>query len=207
MGDELRDRLAARLTGEFAGRPSTHVHVPPGWEQLVADLADRLDTVWPGWRLLQIKQKLGFLEVYLDDPPADVADTVHEAVRDATYEAARVCERCASRDDVTHGRIGGYYACLCAGCRHAGHRQLLTDAGLTDGDLARAGADGDPARIEVLAWAAGELADTLDPPGSAQWLRAPNQMLDGAVPLDVVAAGDVGRVRTAVNAYLDGIHL
>jgi hypothetical protein len=198
MDDELRDRLAARLTGEFADRPSTHVHVPPGWEPVVADLADHLDQVWPGWRLLQIKQKLAFLEVYLDKPPDELADVVHAAVRDATREAARVCERCGSRTDAARGQTAGYQAFLCRGCRDAGHRQLLADLGLSEDDLATVGTGrlGDLAVI-VEALEAAEMDDDHVRP----WLRTPNESLQGRTPLEAIADGDVEDVHAAVAAY------
>ena len=198
MSRTLRERLAARLGPETAARPSIYINLPPGWEPIVTELADRLDRLWPDWRLFQIKQKMGFLEVYLDNPPDEVVDVVHAAVRDAAREAARVCELCGSRTDVAHGQTGGYYACLCAGCRHAGHRQLLADLGLTEDDLATAGTDG----LGELAGVVEALeAAEMDDEHIAAWLRAAQGSLQGRTPLEAIADGDVEDVHAAVAAY------
>ena len=62
-------------------------------------------------------------------------------------------------------------------------------------------------RLQQLHQLASKLSDSLDPPGPAQWLRAPNRMLAGHVPLAVLRDGDYDRVLGAVNAYLHGAYL
>jgi hypothetical protein len=62
-------------------------------------------------------------------------------------------------------------------------------------------------RLRELHYLASELSDSLDAPGPAQWMRAPNRTLRGRKPLAVLAEGDYERVLAAVNAYLHGAYL
>lgn len=51
------------------------------------------------------------------------------------------------------------------------------------------------------------LEDSLTSRGVGQWLRARNRLLDGERALDVLAAGDVERVREAAEAFADGAYV
>lgn len=62
-------------------------------------------------------------------------------------------------------------------------------------------------RLRELYYLASELADSLDAPGPAQWMRAPNRMLGGRKPLAVLREGHYERVLDAVNGYLHGTYL
>ena len=62
-------------------------------------------------------------------------------------------------------------------------------------------------RLRQLHRLASKLSESLHPPGPAQWLRTPNRMLAGHVPLAVLRDGDYERVLGAVNAYLHGAYL
>ena len=62
-------------------------------------------------------------------------------------------------------------------------------------------------RLRQLHRLASKLSDSLDLPGPAQWLRTPNRILAGQVPLAVLRDGDHDRVLGAVNAYLHGAYL
>jgi broad specificity phosphatase PhoE len=48
------------------------------------------------------------------------------------------------------------------------------------------------------------LSDSLTPRGVAQWLRARNRLLDRERPIDLLAAGEVERVRRAADAFIEG---
>lgn len=62
-------------------------------------------------------------------------------------------------------------------------------------------------RLRELHYLASELADTFDPPGPAQWMRAPNRTLRGRKPIDVLRDGEYEQALGAVNAYLDGTYI
>jgi transcriptional regulator with XRE-family HTH domain len=51
------------------------------------------------------------------------------------------------------------------------------------------------------------LNDSLTPRGVGQWFRARNRILKGRRPLDVLAAGNVERVRQAAEAFADGAYV
>ena len=199
----LHERLAARLTGEFAPHPQVHVDIPPGWEPVVARLADSLDRLWPALQVHQVKQKLGYLEVYLADPPDEIADAVQALVAAARREAAHRCERCGAVDGTPRtGAVGGWRMTLCDRCRDTAMRSWLAKVGLTDGDLASAGGDS-PGRLAEL----NELVTVLDvalvPEEITAWLRSPNSQFQGATPLEALAAGRASEVHAAAVALVE----
>ena len=49
------------------------------------------------------------------------------------------------------------------------------------------------------------LTDVFRPDGQAIWLNAPNPMLDGAVPADLIRAGEGERVADALLALAEGV--
>lgn len=51
------------------------------------------------------------------------------------------------------------------------------------------------------------LKDTLTPRGVGQWMRAPNRLLKGRQPVEVLAEGDAKAVREAADAYLYGAYV
>ncbi len=51
------------------------------------------------------------------------------------------------------------------------------------------------------------LEKTLTPRGVGQWMRAPNRLLKGRAPLEVLADGGVAAVREAADAYLYGAYV
>jgi transcriptional regulator with XRE-family HTH domain len=51
------------------------------------------------------------------------------------------------------------------------------------------------------------LSDSLSARGVAQWLRARNRLLDRERPIDVLAAGRVGEVRSAAEAFIEGSYV
>ena len=87
------------------------------------------------------------------------------------------------------------------------HGAGLAALGVTAADLARAGADADPARLAALLNVAALLTETLLPPGLGQWLRTPARLLDGRAPLDAIANGDADAVINATRAYVAGSYL
>lgn len=83
MGEEMRD-----LKPEFDSWKS---HVGPGWHRLLDHLAAKLgETAGPDLRVTQIKEKWGYLTVYLDgEKPED-----RKIVADVEEQSGLTCERC-----------------------------------------------------------------------------------------------------------------
>lgn len=96
-----------------------YVAPPAGWWPLLSELADRLDAVWPAWQVLQVKQKLASLEVYLKAVPDELVDVVRIVVDAAKSEAAATCEVCGllDGDAVTMSTTpSGYIGRFCGRC-------------------------------------------------------------------------------------------
>ena len=51
------------------------------------------------------------------------------------------------------------------------------------------------------------LSDSLTQRGVGQWLHAPNRLLDGRLPLDVLRDGDQPAVLAAAQAFIDGAYV
>jgi hypothetical protein len=196
VNNQLHELLATRLTPEFAPHPQVHIDIPSGWEPVVASLADSLDRLWPNWQFHQIESKLGYLEVYLADPPPDIAGAVAALVTAARREAAHRCERCGTPDGTPQtGAVGGWRMTLCDACREAATRSWLREAGLTDADIAAAGAAA-PGRLAELHEVVTVLDVVLVPEEVAVWLHSPRSQLQGASALEAIVAGRARAVLT-----------
>lgn len=94
--------------------------VGPGWQQLLEHLHEQILTVFPGYRLLDLKEKLGGLRVYLDRPPGS-GNTLRALITSAEAESERTCEFCGApgrirtRDDWP----GGWRKAACGTCHSA----------------------------------------------------------------------------------------
>ena len=197
MNDELHKRLAARLTPEFAPHPRVHISIPAGWEPVVTSLATSLDRHWPDWQLHQVKQKLGHLEVYLADPPPEVAGAIWALVDAARREAAHRCERCGTTDGAPRvASVGGWRMTLCDTCRDSATRAWLAQVGLTDDDLTAARATR-PDRLAALNAIVTVLDVVLEPEELTAWLRRPHFQLRVVTPLEAVASGRGSDVHAA----------
>ena len=86
-----------------------------GWYPILARLEERLRTIDPDYRVLQIKEKFGTLRFYWTGRNYDAGETV---VADAEKESARTCEVCGSPGCLR--TRGGWLRTLCADCAHSG---------------------------------------------------------------------------------------
>jgi hypothetical protein len=89
----------ARAADEFAA-----LQIPgPGWTPILDELHRQLVLLDPGYRLLQVKEKLGHLRVYAGFERS-VADECQRLVREAEARAARTCERCGQPGQLRQDR-------------------------------------------------------------------------------------------------------
>lgn len=88
-------------------------------------------------------------------------------------------------------------------------KQIANAAGATDRSVRNWAASGAirpvfDERLRELSEITLLLSDTLTPRGVTQWLSARNLLLGGARPIDLIARGEIDRVRGAAESYLEG---
>lgn len=97
----------------------THA-VGPGWRHLLERLHEQVHAVFSGYRLLDLKEKLGALRVYVEGPPGS-GDILRSLIGPTEAEAERTCEFCGApgrirtRDD----QPGGWRKAVCGTCHTA----------------------------------------------------------------------------------------
>lgn len=77
-------------------RPRMFSGVGVGWSRLLVDLIDRLDAIAPGWQVVDVSQKWGWLR-FLYDPASIPAEARHEfrrAVEEAKEASKHICDIC-----------------------------------------------------------------------------------------------------------------
>ncbi|MFI1928672.1 hypothetical protein [Streptomyces sp. NPDC020377] len=102
--------------------------VGPGWRQLLEHLHEQICAEFPGYRLLDLKEKLGGLRVHVDRPTGS-GDALRALVSSAEAESERTCEFCGApgriraRDDWP----GGWRKAVCGTCHTAwsAHRIMI----------------------------------------------------------------------------------
>jgi hypothetical protein len=82
--EELRSAIEDHAARQLPG---------PGWAGILDGLHHELVRRDPGYRILQVKEKLGGMRIYAQFD-GSVADECHALVRDAETRASRTCERC-----------------------------------------------------------------------------------------------------------------
>jgi hypothetical protein len=110
---------------------------PPGWRPLVDELDAKLKERWPGYEILQVKEKFGTLRFYGNpgiEPPdfpdddagtaahnqwyADNVDTFHDLIHAYEAKTATICELCGQPGKL--GDTGYWWATRCPACAPAG---------------------------------------------------------------------------------------
>ncbi|MFC4469329.1 hypothetical protein ACFPH6_33260 [Streptomyces xiangluensis] len=105
--------------------------VGPGWQPVLARLHDQLTALCPGYRLADVKEKLGGLRVYVDALGSGERDAVRSLIKAAEAEAAVTCEFCGApgrtrrRGDAPHG----WLKTVCDSCHRAwsAHQIMLVN--------------------------------------------------------------------------------
>ncbi|MET9669681.1 hypothetical protein ABZY19_30710 [Streptomyces sp. NPDC006475] len=92
----------------------------PGWRQLLEHLHEQIRAAFPGYRLLDLKEKFGGLRVYVEGPPGS-GDILRSLIAPAEAEAERTCEFCGATGRVrTRGdQPGGWRKAVCDTCHSA----------------------------------------------------------------------------------------
>lgn len=102
--------------------------VGPGWRQLLVRLHEQIQAAFPDYHLLDLKEKLGGLRIYVDRPASN-ANTLRTLIASAEAEAERTCEFCGApgRVQTRDGRPGGWHKAVCGTCHGAwsAHRIMI----------------------------------------------------------------------------------
>lgn len=88
------------------------IGVMRGWWPILVRLDERLRLVDPGYRLTQVKQKFGSLDVHLKRPVTSVE--AREALQDAETASQVTCEVCGRPGTNRRSRTG-WIGILCSG--------------------------------------------------------------------------------------------
>jgi hypothetical protein len=101
-------------------RKSGKPHVGDGWLPILEKLCSEIEPLRvhsPGLHFLQIKEKMGWLRIYVEGANSLISEKVRHLVSLAEDESSRVCERCGSQDRVvTDAHTGFWYKTLCKAC-------------------------------------------------------------------------------------------
>jgi hypothetical protein len=84
----------------------------PGWEPLIQRTNDRIEALFPGYQIWQVKEKFGGLRYYCDNSGEP---EVAQIIREAEAESFRICEECGTLENVTSE--GDWIKTLCPACR------------------------------------------------------------------------------------------
>lgn len=91
-----------------------------GWWPLLEEMHARLDAVEPGYRLVQVKEKLGLLRVYVadtsDEPSTPVAVELKTIISEYERRSAEICERCGGAGHLVELPPARRLATLCDRC-------------------------------------------------------------------------------------------
>jgi hypothetical protein len=90
LQDEV-EKLKLRIPEAF----SKTIDVDEGWYQIVVDCSKEIDTIYPHYKILQIKQKFGGLRFYLDihgDATNEQRNQIYEVIRKYEKLAEKTCE-------------------------------------------------------------------------------------------------------------------
>lgn len=85
-------------------------YVPRGWVPLVEDLVKELNSVPAEYKILQIKQKFGYLRVYIDNWSSD---DLSDIITKYESRSARICSSCGRDGEI---RSNMYINVLCDSC-------------------------------------------------------------------------------------------
>ncbi len=79
----------------------TNFDLPKGWVGIVREFAQKFDDNFPAISIVQVKQKLGHLRIYVDRDvmhqlPMETQADIHAFIMDVEEKVLNVCEECGS---------------------------------------------------------------------------------------------------------------
>lgn len=94
---------------EFYERRGTYPECQAGWYPLILELDAKIDSIEPGYRVDQVKEKFGGLRFYYDQMSIndDNRERVDKLVDAAETKAYTICEMCGVSDSTVG--TGGLY--------------------------------------------------------------------------------------------------
>lgn len=117
-GDDARDGFYwtrawfERLTGTQLPSGWPPIDPDDGWGGILTDLQRDLGHIDPNLVVLQVKQKAGILEVWVEASEPELAGAVNARIAAAEELSARTCERCGQPGRIRQ-RVDGWYQALC----------------------------------------------------------------------------------------------
>lgn len=77
-----------------------------GWIKILEDLHARISSVYPDYKIIQIKEKFGGLRYYISPIPANLHDTIQGYIREAEDQAEKTCETCGAPGSLSKSERG-----------------------------------------------------------------------------------------------------
>jgi len=105
---DLRQELIQRLPWAASAGPSD---IAPGWARIVDRLDRDLTKIAPGYKLGQIKEKLGGLRYYIDGPLDEVGQRAQGLIENAEDDSFHTCDYCGEPGELK--KIGWVYCTRC----------------------------------------------------------------------------------------------
>lgn len=93
-----------------------------GWMPILWDIHNKINRLYPDYRIVQIKEKFGGLRFYVDGIDYWVEDTKDESeaaiiIRTAEQSSYETCEYCGDKPEPNPEHDGGWILTLCSACR------------------------------------------------------------------------------------------
>jgi len=87
-----------------------------GWYKIVYKLTEEIRKVDKNVKVLQVKEKMGFIRYYISIPKEEAVDKIYTLIRKAMEESGKTCEFCGTKKNITtEGKF--WIKTLCDKCR------------------------------------------------------------------------------------------
>lgn len=100
--------------------PAREIECQPGWYKIVERLDNDMKQIFPGYRVVQVKEKLGSLHFYVENLPPQIMQQVHQRLVAAMEESRQTCEWCGAAGQWRNGfpgrSVGWASTTLCDAC-------------------------------------------------------------------------------------------
>ena len=87
-----------------------------GWYKIVYDLTEEIKKIDKNVKVLQVKEKMGFIRYYISIPNEETVDKIYKLIRKVMDESSKTCEFCGAKKNITtEGKF--WIKTLCNKCR------------------------------------------------------------------------------------------